>query len=105
MNIYRTPGVYIEEVQTIPPAVAAVATAVPAFLGYTADATHAEEAIRITSLLEFEQFFGGSPVTRIDLDITKRTTEGGALLGVLHADNADLSRSGRHRDGWSGIGR
>jgi phage tail sheath protein FI len=82
MNIYRTPGVYIEEVQTIPPAVAAVATAVPAFLGYTADATHAEEAIRITSLLEFEQFFGGSPVTRIDLDITKRTTEGGALLGV-----------------------
>jgi len=82
MNIYRTPGVYIEEVQTIPPAVAAVATAVPAFLGYTADATHADEAIRITSLLEFEQFFGGSPVTRVDLDITKRTTEGGALLGV-----------------------
>lgn len=82
MNIYRTPGVYIEEVQTIPPAVAAVATAIPAFLGYTADVTLQNQPTRITSLLEFEQFFGGSPVTQIDLAVTKRTTEGGALLGV-----------------------
>ena len=82
MNIYRTPGVYIEEVQTIPPAVAAVATAVPAFLGYTEDDTLAGQPTRITSLLEFEQLFGASPLTQIDLDITKRTTEGGALLGV-----------------------
>ena len=82
MNIYRTPGVYIEEKQTIPPAVAAVATAVPAFLGYTEDATLAGEPTRITSLLEFEEKFGGSPITQIDLNVTKRTTEGGALLGV-----------------------
>jgi hypothetical protein len=92
MNIYRTPGVYIEEVQTIPPSVAAVATAVPAFLGYTADATHAGTALRITSLLEFEQFFGGSPLTQIDLDVTKRTTQAGALLGVdVALDGASLS--------------
>lgn len=82
MNIYRTPGVYVEEVQTIPPAVAAVATAVPAFLGYTADVTLQEQPTRITSLLEFEQLFGGSPVVQIDLTVVKRTTEAGALLGV-----------------------
>lgn len=82
MSTYRTPGVYIEEVQTIPPAVAAVATAVPAFLGYTEDATLADTPTRITSLLEFEQLFGASPLTVIDLDVTKRTTEGGALRGI-----------------------
>jgi phage tail sheath protein FI len=69
-------------VQTIPPSVAAVATAVPAFLGYTADATLQGQPTRITSLLEFEQLFGGSPVTQIDLSVIKRTTEAGALLGV-----------------------
>jgi hypothetical protein len=92
MNIYRTPGVYIEEVQTIPPSVAAVATAVPAFLGYTADATLQEQPTRITSLLEFEQLFGGSPVVQIDLTVVKRTTEAGALLGVdVSLNGASLS--------------
>ena len=36
-------------------AVAAVATAVPAFLGYTEDATLADTPTRIASLLEFEE--------------------------------------------------
>lgn len=92
MSTYRTPGVYIEEIQTIPPAVAAVATAVPAFLGYTEDAALAEVPTRITSLLEFEQLFGASPPTQIDLDVTKRTTEAGALLGVdVALDGGSLS--------------
>jgi phage tail sheath protein FI len=89
---FRTPGVYVEEVQTIPPAVAAVATAVPAFLGYTADDTLAGEPTRITSLLEFEQKFGLPELTQIDLDVTKRTTEAGALLGVdVTLDGTSLS--------------
>ena len=32
----KTPGVYVEEVPTLPPSVAEVATAVPAFIGVTA---------------------------------------------------------------------
>lgn len=82
MTVYRTPGVYVREVQLIPPAVAAVATAIPCFFGYTADATLAGTPTRITSLLEFEEKFGASPVTRIDLDVVKRVTQSGALLGV-----------------------
>ena len=92
MNTYRTPGVYVEEIQTIPPAVAAVATAVPAFLGYTEDATLAGAPTRITSLLEFESLFGVAPLTQIDLNLTKRTTEAGALLGVdVALDGSSLS--------------
>lgn len=35
MTNYQTPGVYVEEISTLAPSVAAVATAVPAFIGLT----------------------------------------------------------------------
>nr|MDZ8000844.1 phage tail sheath C-terminal domain-containing protein [Aulosira sp. DedVER01a] len=34
-STYKTPGVYIEEISKFPPSVAEVATAIPAFIGYT----------------------------------------------------------------------
>ena len=36
---YKTPGVYVEEIPKFPPSVAPVATAIPAFIGYTEKAT------------------------------------------------------------------
>lgn len=61
---YRTPGVYVEEISKFPPSIAAVETAIPAFIGYTGMAVNGSETIdkpfRITSLLEFEQHFGGA---------------------------------------------
>jgi phage tail sheath protein FI len=56
-----TPGVYIDEISTLPPSVAPVATAIPAFIGYTAN--HASVPFipkRITSLPEFVSIFGGA---------------------------------------------
>ncbi|HTF20033.1 MAG TPA: phage tail sheath C-terminal domain-containing protein [Chryseolinea sp.] len=53
----KTPGVYIEEITFFPPAIAAVDTAVPAFIGYTEKEDHVKEAIKIRSLLEFEELF------------------------------------------------
>ena len=35
MANYKTPGVYVEEISTLPPSVGQVPTAVPAFVGYT----------------------------------------------------------------------
>ncbi len=32
---YKTPDVYVEEISVFPPSVAEVATAIPAFIGYT----------------------------------------------------------------------
>jgi phage tail sheath protein FI len=62
MATYRTPGVYVEEISTLPPSVAEVATAVPAFIGYTetgpAD-TDEPEVVRVATMLEFKTAFGG----------------------------------------------
>lgn len=66
MANYRTPGVYVEEIATLPPSVAEVATAVPAFIGHTRrlpEGASAPAVVRLTTMLEFESMFGGpSPV-------------------------------------------
>jgi phage tail sheath protein FI len=59
-----TPGVYIQEIPKFPPSIAAVATAIPAFIGYTEKAKEVVDddlhlkAKRITSLVEYEFHFG-----------------------------------------------
>ena len=88
MPSYNTPGVYIEEVPVFPPSIAAVATAIPAFIGYTAKARRKEDddlrntAVRITSLLEYEALFGKAPLHDLSINVNKRVTAGGSLLGV-----------------------
>lgn len=63
-STYKTPGVYIEEISKFPPSVAPVATAIPAFIGYTQKAQDkiADDLLfkpkRIVSLLEYETYFG-----------------------------------------------
>ena len=63
---YKTPGVYIEEISIFPPSVAEVATAIPAFIGYTEKAKFkgkelAGVAVEVSSLVEFEERFGKGP--------------------------------------------
>ena len=53
----KTPGVYIEEITFFPPAIAAVDTAVPAFIGFTDKDDLRLNAVKIRSLLEFEELF------------------------------------------------
>jgi phage tail sheath protein FI len=66
MANYKTPGVYIQEISTLPASIAGVETAIPAFIGYTERATENGDdtalrfkATRISSLLEYEEIFGG----------------------------------------------
>ncbi|KYH06970.1 hypothetical protein A1704_21175 [Chryseobacterium cucumeris] len=54
---YKTPGVYVEEQGKFPPSVAQVETAIPAFIGYTADGPK-NKPTRIASMLEYEEIFG-----------------------------------------------
>lgn len=68
---YRTPGVYVEEVSLFPPSVAAVETAIPAFIGYTETNSFRGEdleskAVRISSLLEYEERFGYGPSINVN---------------------------------------
>ena len=43
MADYKTPGVYVEEISKFPPSVAGVATAIPAFIGFTAKCPNGQE--------------------------------------------------------------
>jgi phage tail sheath protein FI len=67
---FTTPGVFVQEIPVFSPSVAAVATAIPAFMGFTEKAivngqpwpfTSSEPAppVRITSFMEFQELFGG----------------------------------------------
>lgn len=59
MRTYNTPGVWVEEIPTLPPSVAQVATAIPAFIGYTQTGFKTGGTVaRIGSLLEYESLFG-----------------------------------------------
>lgn len=75
MPNYNTPGVYVEEIPKFPPSVAQVETAIPAFIGYTQKALDGKNAsltnlpTRITSLLEYEIFFGKA-ASEDNLEIT-----------------------------------
>jgi phage tail sheath protein FI len=63
MNIssIKTPGVYINEIDAFPPSVAQVATAVPAFVGFTENVPNPNVPTRVSSFLEFQQLYGGAP--------------------------------------------
>lgn len=67
MTAYNVPGVYVEEIPSFPPAVAAVETAIPAFIGHTGrtPADGITGPRRIGSLLEFEELFGRGKPTKI----------------------------------------
>ncbi|MFZ5964792.1 phage tail sheath family protein [Thalassococcus sp. BH17M4-6] len=66
MADYKTPGVYIVEKPAFPNSVVEVATAVPAFIGYTQKAARGTTPLtnvptRLTTMTEFEDLFGGPP--------------------------------------------
>lgn len=66
MPNYKTPGVYVEEISTLPSSIVPVSTAIPAFIGYTEKAndpndsniSYLNTAIRINSFLEYKLLFG-----------------------------------------------
>lgn len=70
---YATPGVYIEEKSAFPNSAVPVATAVPAFIGYTKKAILDKKDItnvptRISSFDEYQLYFGGDPKTTYALE-------------------------------------
>ena len=76
----KTPGVYIQEASKLPPSVAQVETAIPAFIGYTEKAKKKTEndlklvPTRITSMLEYVAYFGEANALDLKLkdDVTSK---------------------------------
>jgi len=68
------PGVYTQEIATLAPSVPAIATAVPAFIGYTEMALKKGEDLtflptRIKSLKEYTDWFGGDALASITVSV------------------------------------
>lgn len=64
--VMKTPGVYIQEIDAFPNSIVEVATAVPAFVGYTERADNKGKSLklkpkRISSMTEYHSYFGFGP--------------------------------------------
>lgn len=76
VKIRKSPGVYVEEVSNLAPSVASVATAIPAFVGYT-EKGPANVPVAITSYLEYKAAFGEGP----ELEFVKDSQTNKVALG------------------------
>ncbi len=90
MREYKTPGVYVEEIRKFPPSIASVETAIPVFIGYTekarekADDDLRNKPHRITSLFDYERFFGGPQAEQnITVTITQRPGQADQIIGSI----------------------
>lgn len=81
----RIPGVYVQEIRTLPPSVAAVPTAIPAFIGYTelindANGTSLVDVpTRISSQRDYEALYGFGPrpdITSVTIDASNNFIAG-----------------------------
>lgn len=77
----KTPGVFVNEIPSFPPSIAQVATAIPIFIGYTQVARDLQgkdltnKPTRITSMLEYELYFGKAQLEEnIKLTYTQNTS-------------------------------
>ena len=85
MPVYNRPDVYVEEISTLPPSVAEVSTAIPAFIGYTEYDSLTLQPTRITSFLEFTTLFGGAAPVPFTADTTGE-------LPLINIDAQDTMR-------------
>ncbi len=80
MNVMKTPGIYIVEKNAFPNSVVEVATAVPAFIGHTEKAINGNKSLlnipwRITSMSEFQTYFGGGPDSTFSINETTKSPD------------------------------
>ena len=97
-NNPQTPGVYIQELNAFPNSVVEVATAIPAFIGYTEKANYNGQSLfkmplKITTLNDFITYFGSGPGSRLQFTLTPSTTASApdALSAVLPLNGSSFS--------------
>ena len=98
-QVYKTPGVYIEEIPKFPPIISAVDTAIPAFIGYTQklDGAALNTPLRITSMVEFEQHFGlPQKEKEIAVKATKTKDPAGNVTGQKFTATLDPTKRSKY---------
>ncbi len=95
-----TPGVYVQEIPSLPPSVAEVETAIPAFVGYTEKADRFAVGDlkmvpnKINSLSEYITFYGGAAVeTNDSILVTLKNLGSGQYDVSFSLDATKLSKN------------
>jgi phage tail sheath protein FI len=93
MPEYKTPGVYIEEIPHLPPSIASVETAIPAFIGYTQKNPPDKEPgstlsrpVKIASIFEYELYYGKT-IDEADIVVNIDLRESSNPVAVTKARN------------------
>jgi len=88
-NTYNTPGVYVEEIPKLPSSIESPATTIPVFIGYTQKAEKNEPGdldfvpTRITSVLEYEEYFGIMDNELITVNISDELAKNGKVISLI----------------------
>ena len=95
----KTPGVYIVEKSAFPNTVVEASTAIPAFIGITEKACNGADSLagkpwKISSMTEFQQFFGGAPHPKFLLSVAEKSAgeAAKAFFSVPSQDGSKLIR-------------
>lgn len=92
MADFKTPGVYVQEISTLPASIAPVATAIPAFVGYTAkrekngETLPANKPVRVSSYLEYKEIFGESYPEDYSVTLTE-AVDGSTVVEITDPTN------------------
>ena len=87
----KTPGVYIVEKSAFPNSVVEAPTAIPAFIGITEKAQNGADSLigkpwKITSMTEFQQYFGGAPDQKFTLAVADKDKAKASLYSIPSLD-------------------
>ena len=77
------PGVFVQEMPGTPPVIEQLATAIPAFVGYT-EASTGFEPTRVSSLADYERHFGGASQIGLDAGEPPDRTVPGVPKYLMH---------------------
>ena len=99
MASMKTPGVYIVEKSAFPNSVVEAPTAIPAFIGITEKAVNGADTLsgkpwKITSMTEFQQYFGGAPAPEFRLSVVDYPEKDASktFYGIPSPDKSKLLR-------------
>jgi uncharacterized protein len=90
VSSYTTPGIYVREIPTLPPSVAEVSTAIPAFCGYTEKTDLRLKPTRIETMLDYELLFGGPPQALAEVIVNSSAATKGDIDLTVTPPKADL---------------
>lgn len=91
----KSPGVYIDEINSLPSAVVPVETAIPVFIGYTAlshtDRVRHRKPVRITSWMEYLSIFGTPPSMSVEVNVDEYLSASNQFLRAEVSLNTSLT--------------